>query len=237
LHISDLGELRPRLGVQRILVESWRPRYNVAPTQAMPVVLVQGGERVLQTLHYGLVPSWAKDAKGASRLINARIETVATLPSFRRALRARRCVVPATGYYEWRAEPGRSKKQPMWIHAQDGTILALAGIAESWRTPNGDILETFAILTTQAEGALALIHDRMPVQLDDAEVNRWLEPGPLAGSVLGEIVRSAARVEHMAAIEVDHRVNSPRIDDPTCIAPREVHAGGPQTGPQLRLFD
>jgi putative SOS response-associated peptidase YedK len=236
LHISDLGELRLRLGVQRILVDAWRPRYNIAPTQSMPVVLVRDNERVLQSLRYGLVPSWSKSAASASRLINARVETVATLPSFRRALRTDRCVIPATGYYEWQAMAGRRTKQPVWIHPTDGGILALAGIAESWRSPEGEVIDTFAILTTEASGAIARIHDRMPLQLLDDDVERWLRPGELGPSALSDLLGQSTRVEHMSTTEVDRRVNSPRLDDPACIAPRGADLVQAASGRQLTLF-
>jgi putative SOS response-associated peptidase YedK len=236
LHISDLGELRLRLGVQRILVEGWRPRYNIAPTQSMPVVRMHDNERVLQSLRYGLIPIRSKTAASASRLINARVETVATLPSFRRALRSDRCVVPATGYYEWQTVAGRRTKQPVWIHPADGGTIALAGIAASWRTAEGEVIDTFAIVTTEARGAIARIHDRMPLQLLDDDVDRWLRPGELGPSALSDLVGQSTRVEHLSTTEVDRRVNSPRLDDPACIAPRSTDLVQAASGRQLQLF-
>lgn len=236
LHISDLGELRLRLGVQRILVETWHPRYNIAPTQSMPVLLVRDDERVLRSLRYGLIPSWSKSPASGSRLINARVETVATLPSFRRAFRAHRCVVPATGYYEWKSVAGRRTKQPVWIHPTDGGILALAGITESWCSADGENIDSFAILTTEARGAIATIHDRMPLQLFEGDVDRWLHPGDLVPSALSEFVRRSSRVEHLSATEVDRRVNSTRLDDSGCIAPLGSELAEALPSRQLQLF-
>jgi putative SOS response-associated peptidase YedK len=235
LHLQQLDELRALLGLQKNLISSWQPRYNIAPTQLAPVVLARG-ERTLQALRWGLIPSWAKDARVGNRLINARVESIASRPSFREAFRARRCVAPATGYFEWRAMPGERVKQPVWIRPNEGGIMALAGVHESWVSKDGEVVDSFAIVTTTAIGSLREIHDRMPLELRGAGIERWLEPGSISDVELADLVQSAHDVTHLGAQEVDRRVSSPAVDDPGCIAPLVRQ---PEAGPrkQLGLFD
>lgn len=152
------------------------PRYNAAPMQWLPVIR-QGpsGERTLQTLRWGLLPSWAKDEAIANRLINARAETLAEKPSFRSALRKRRCIVPADGFYEWAKRP--DGKQPFYIHAADGSLFAFAGLWESWTRPeDGEIIDSFTIVTTAANDRMRELHDRMPAILAPEAVTPWLDP-------------------------------------------------------------
>ena len=152
------------------------PRYNAAPLQWLPVIRQRpSGERVVQTLRWGLLPSWAKDETIANRLINARAETLAEKPAFRAALRKRRCIVPADGFYEWAKRP--DGKQPYYIHAADGGLLAFAGLWERWTRPDdGEIIDSFTIVTTAANDRLRTLHDRMPVILPPYAVTRWLDP-------------------------------------------------------------
>lgn len=155
------------------------PRYNLAPTDTVPAVverLDEGeGVRKLVGLRWGLVPSWAKDASGAARMINARVETVATKPSFRKAFASRRCVLPALGYYEWRpeTEDGKAVKQPYFLHPDKGGTLPMAGIYEFWRGPDG-WLATASVITTSATDETGWLHDRMPMTV--ADVGAWLDP-------------------------------------------------------------
>ena len=154
-----------------------RPRYNIAPTQTVPIVRQKdGGGRELALVRWGLIPSWAKEAGIGGRLINARAETVAEKPAFRGAFRKRRALVPADGFYEWRKREGDRPKQPLLVRRRDGQPFAFAGLWEHWRGPEGEV-ETCTILTTEANAALAPIHDRMPVILDPACYDRWLDPG------------------------------------------------------------
>ncbi|MBL8487972.1 MAG: SOS response-associated peptidase [Rhodocyclaceae bacterium] len=149
------------------------PRYNIAPTSEVPVVRVSPeGERIAHLLRWGLVPHWAKDPAIGAKLNNARGETVAEKPSFRDAFRRRRCIVPASGFYEWKAE-GRVKL-PHYISAPDGEPLALGGLWESWRAPDGGVLRTCCIVTTGPNGVMAPIHDRMPVILPREAWQAWL---------------------------------------------------------------
>ena len=150
------------------------PRYNLAPSTPVAVVKEIGAGRGILLHHWGLIPSWAKDPAMGARLINARAETVADKPSFRASFRRRRCLVPASGFYEWQVRPGRPK-QPWAIQAVSGEPLALAGLWDLWEGPDG-CLESCTIITTSANGLMAPIHDRMPVILAARDWARWLEP-------------------------------------------------------------
>ncbi|PFG16835.1 putative SOS response-associated peptidase YedK [Propionicimonas paludicola] len=159
------------------------PSYNIAPTDPVLAVLErnreQGPQRLLAEVRWGLVPSWAKDPSGASRLINARIETAAEKPSFRKAYASRRCLLPATGYYEWQSEPGpdgKPIKQPYFIRPADGELLVMAGLYEFWKAPDASWLVTATVLTTSATDELGRLHDRMPMAVARENWTPWLDP-------------------------------------------------------------
>jgi putative SOS response-associated peptidase YedK len=165
------------------------PSWNVAPTQVSPVARVSPegptkGERELVAMKWGLVPFWAKDAGIGSKMINARAEGIEAKPAFRAAFKSRRCVVPVSGFYEWkkpgeasaRARGGKPAKQPYYIFPAEGKILALAGLWERWDKGDGP-LETFTIITTTPNALMAELHDRMPVVLDGGGARAWLDPG------------------------------------------------------------
>jgi putative SOS response-associated peptidase YedK len=200
------------------------PRYNVAPTQEVPVVrLGPDGLRHLGQVRWGLVPFWAEDASIGARLINARAESAATKPAFRAAFHKRRCLVVADGFYEWRkpAEKG-GRKQPFRIARTDGAPFAFAGLWERWRPKEeagegGEALETCTILTTDANETLRPIHDRMPVILDSADYDTWLDPeAPEAAlqACLGPYPDKA-----LTAYPISTRVNKVAHDDPEVIVP------------------
>ena len=199
------------------------PRYNVAPTQ--PVVVVRAStspaypanERELTFMLWGLIPSWAKDPKIGSRLINARAETVIEKPSFRAAFKRRRCLVLADGFYEWQKLDG--KKQPIFIHMAEKRPFALAGLWESWHSPDGGVLDTCTILTTTPNELMAPIHNRMPVILEPEDYDTWLYPGDQPNIAM-HLLRPFSS-EKMAAYPVSTWVNSPAHDDAQCIAPLE----------------
>jgi putative SOS response-associated peptidase YedK len=149
------------------------PRYNVAPTQPIPVVRLVDGKRHFALVRWGLLPSWVKDPKKFSLLINARGESVCDKPAFRAAMKRRRCLIPADGFYEWQA--GGARKQPYYIRAKSGQPLAFAGLWETWMGPNGEELETATIVTTAANKTLEAIHDRMPVILPPEAFDLWLD--------------------------------------------------------------
>lgn len=148
-------------------------RYNVAPTQPIPIVRMEAGTRHFALVRWGLIPPWVKDPRAFALLINARGESVREKPAFRNAMRRRRCLIPADGFYEWRA--GAGGKQPYYIHASDGRPLAFAGLWETWIGPNGEEVETAAIVTTTANATLSVLHDRMPVVLAPDQHDLWLD--------------------------------------------------------------
>ena len=195
-----------------------QPRFNVAPTQAAPVVRKTGGKKNMDMLRWGLIPPWSKDASIASKLINARGETVAEKSSFRSAYESRRCLVPVDGFYEWRTEGG--KKQPFRIGFREGKPFAFAGLWESWTVPEGlkdtgDTVETFTIVTTNANPKLVPIHHRMPVIVDPTDYELWLE----GGSDEANAVIKPFSQDDMAFYRVSTRVNNVRNDDEACVEP------------------
>lgn len=149
-------------------------RYNVAPTQPVPIVRLEGGRRHFVLVRWGLIPSWSRE-EPQTLLINARAETIADKPSFRGAFRHRRCLMPADGFYEWKAV-GKGPKQPYYLRRRDGKPFAMAAIWDNWMSANGSEIESCAVVTTQANATLAPIHHRMPVILDERDWDRWLDP-------------------------------------------------------------
>lgn len=149
------------------------PRYNVAPTQPVPVVLEDRGTRHFLLMRWGFLPAWVKDPKKFTLVINARSESVRDKPAFRNALKRRRCLLPADGYYEWQDKGGR--KRPFFIYARDRRPIAFAGLAETWVGPNGEELDTVAIVTTAAPPHMAALHGRVPVTIGPAEFALWLD--------------------------------------------------------------
>ncbi|MDX1401097.1 MAG: SOS response-associated peptidase [Kiloniellales bacterium] len=195
------------------------PRYNIAPTQKLPVVRWQAGEKnqkSLALLRWGLIPSWAKDATIASKLINARADTIGEKASFRRAFRKRRCLVPANGFYEWKTING--VKQPFYISRAENELFAFAGLWESWENPeDGEVWETFCIITTDAAPSIAMIHHRMPVILPARTHDRWLADDT-EKDILQGLLTSFAE-EPLTATPVSRRVNKVANDDVDLIAP------------------
>ena len=166
-------ELAGSFEVDQLPEQQLPPRWNIAPTDLVYAV-VQGQTRNLRVLRWGLVPSWAKDAKGAARLINARQETVASKPAFRSAYQHRRCLLPADGYYEWQQDGAR--KQPWFLRSRDGAPLAMAGLYERWSPPGAEPLWTCTVLTTHAADELSHVHDRTPLLIPRPDWARWLDP-------------------------------------------------------------
>ncbi len=190
------------------------PRYNIAPTQALLAVRAgTSGPREWARLRWGLVPSWAKEPSIGARMINARAETAAEKPSFRSALKTRRCVVPASGFFEW-AKAGAAR-QPHFIRFTDARVFAFAGLWERW-SGESPPLESCTLFTTAPNELVAGLHDRMPVILPPECHEEWLRPGPLARERLAELLvpHPAAGME---AFPVSSHVNRPGNDDPECI--------------------
>jgi len=192
------------------------PRYNIAPTQVTAVVRSSENTRRLDLLRWGFMPSWAKDISIGSRMINARSESLPDKPAFRKAVRFRRCIVPASGFYEWK--PDGSRKVPYYIRLSDGTPMGLAGIWEAWKTPEGFFLETFTILTTSANPLITPIHDRMPVILHPDAYDLWLDKGVSNPEQL-QLLYPPYPADLMTLYPVSTLVNSPQNDNPACIEP------------------
>jgi putative SOS response-associated peptidase YedK len=195
-------------------VPTYPPRYNIAPTQAALVVReTPEGVRAAVTLRWGLIPFWAKDPSIGSRLINARAEGIVDRPAFRAAFRRRRCLVPADGFFEWRAVAGR-RKQPYYIRLAAGGPFAMAGLWDEWRAPSAsDTIATFTIVTTAASAALRALHDRMPVIVAPADYDEWLgSPNPSA--LLGSWAGAAFEI-----VPIGIRVNDVRNDDAALLEP------------------
>mgnify|MGYP001380107769 CR=1 FL=1 len=191
------------------------PRYNIAPTQPAAIVrLDPKGEREIVLVRWGLIPGWVKDPGAFSTLINARSETAAEKPSFRGAMRHRRCLVPATGFYEWMGPAGG--KRPHLIRPRAGGLLALAGLNEHWLGADGSEIETMAILTTAANGVVGKVHDRMPVILEPESFPIWLDCKPGTAVGVQPLLRPAAE-ELLEVVEVSARLNNVRNEGPDLI--------------------
>jgi putative SOS response-associated peptidase YedK len=193
--------------------------WNAAPTQELPSVRVRStGERVLELRRWGLVPRWAKDASVGARMINARVEGVQERPAFREALRRRRCLVPADGFFEWQ---GKARaRRPFHIALPDGGLFGIAGLYERWRGPGGEVVDSFTLLTRAARGAVAALHDRMPLILDPPGYAAWLDPtAPDPAALLATLPEEVGAA--LVARPVSTRVNDVRNDDPACLAPPE----------------
>lgn len=173
---SSVEELSELFAIEEIIEPLPPPSFNIAPTAMVPAVLERHlntrRRRLLMSVQWGLVPPWSKDA--SKRLINARAETVAEKPAFRESFAKRRCLLPATGYYEW--SPGPGGKQPYFISPDDGSLFVMAGLYQTWQAPSGEPITTVAIITTAATGDLALIHDRVPLSMPPDRWGAWLDP-------------------------------------------------------------
>ena len=214
----------------------WQPRFNLAPTQLAPLVTNEPARR-LSLARFGLIPSWAEDPRVANRLINARSEAAPRSKVWKPALLARRGVVPATGYFEWR--PSAHGKRPVFIHDPSGQALVLAAVWDQWRDSSGELIRSFALLTRSSEGFLRDIHTRMPCMLEASAVEPWLASSTPATHELASILQAACHVERLAGRWVSTLANSPRNDGPACITeasePEPPNAAA--TARQLELFD
>jgi putative SOS response-associated peptidase YedK len=197
------------------------PRYNVAPTQPIAIVRLVEGKRHFALVRWGLLPSWVKDPKTFTLLINARGETAAEKPAFRAAMKRRRCLIPADGFYEWKAVGGR--KQPYFIRAKSGEPFAFAGLWETWTGPNGEELETAAIVTTTANRTLAAIHDRMPVIVPPAAFDLWLDSDTVDPTTASALIAPAPE-NLLEAFPVSTQVNRTANDNPKLVEEASVSA-------------
>jgi putative SOS response-associated peptidase YedK len=193
----------------------FEPRYNIAPNQLVPVVRSGGDHNRSDLMKWGLIPSWAKDPKIGSQMINARSETVAEEPAFRHAIKYNRCIVPASGFYDWQHLGDR--KQPYYFHMADHSPMLFAGLWETWQAPDGNLLETFAILTTTANKVVEPIHDRMPVILRPDDFTLWLSRNMHDPEQLRELYHPLP-ADRLKSYKVPDLVDNPRFDSPACIA-------------------
>ncbi|WP_433327312.1 SOS response-associated peptidase [Spirillospora sp. CA-294931] len=213
------------------------PDYNVAPTKEVPAVLVRApkdapedaeAQRQLRTLRWGLVPSWAKDLSIGSRMINARVETAHEKPSYRRAFAKRRCLLPADGYFEWytletdpaqtEKKKGKPQKQPFYIQPKDGSIMAMAGLYELWKSPEDEWIWTCTVITTDAPDDLGRIHDRMPMIVEPDRWDAWLDP-TLTDTDQVRGLLTPAMSGTMLAFPVSKAVNNVRNNGPELVKP------------------
>jgi putative SOS response-associated peptidase YedK len=194
-----------------------QPRFNIAPSQPVAVV-TNDGKFQLDYFLWGLIPSWAKDPAIGNRMINARGETLQEKPAFRSAFRRRRCLVLADGFYEWRQDPGKRTKTPMYIRLQNGEPFAFAGLWENWQAPDGSNILSCTIITTEPNSLMQTIHNRMPVILPTDTFSVWLEPHEPDLGQLQNLLKPYP-AENMLAFPVSTLVNTPANDDPRCILP------------------
>ncbi len=192
------------------------PRYNVAPTQPIPVVIIENGVRHFRLMRWGLWPAWVKDPRKFSLLINARAETVQEKPAFKNAIRRRRCLIPADGYYEWQASGTR--KRPHFIHRRDGAPIGFAGLAETWIGPNGEELDTVAIVTAAASADLSVLHHRVPVTIAPGDFERWLDCSDDSADRVMTLMVAPGEGE-FAWHEISTRVNRVANDDAQLVLP------------------
>jgi putative SOS response-associated peptidase YedK len=201
--------------------DDWSPRYNIAPTQPIPVIRQNPKEpiRELSLMKWGLIPSWAKGASVAASMINARSETAATKPAFRDPLKFRRCLIPADGFYEWKRD-GKTK-QPFCFEVNEGQLFAFAGLWDRWKNPDGTWIKTCSILTTTPNAVTSAVHDRMPVILDPDGYDLWLDPGMQNVAVVSELLEpSDSRL--MRCYPISTRINHVANDDEECSRPVEL---------------
>jgi putative SOS response-associated peptidase YedK len=192
------------------------PRHNVAPTQPIPVVILENGIRHFCLMRWGLLPAWVKDPRKFSLLINARAETALEKPAFKNAMKRRRCLIPADGYYEWQNSP--THKRPHFIHRRDGQPIGLAGLAETWIGPNGEELDTVAIVTKPASTDLAPLHHREPATIAPADFDRWLDCRAIDAEAAMALL-TAPGESAFAWHEVSTRVNRVANDDAQLLLP------------------
>jgi putative SOS response-associated peptidase YedK len=200
------------------------PRFNIAPTQPIAVVRLMDGKRQFALMRWGLLPSWVKDPKAFTLLINARGESVTEKPAFRAAMKRRRCLIPADGFYEWKALPGR--KQPFYIRTKSGEPFAFAGLWETWTGPNGEEFDSAAIITTRANKTLAPIHDRMPLVIPPDAFDLWLNCDQIDAATASALI-APAQEDLFEAYEISPAVNRTANDNPKLIEPFAAAAAPP----------
>ncbi len=229
--MSSPSLLASHFGVEQLRIDDAEPNYNVTPRTEVPIVAVGTTGRALDRVRWGLVPFWAKDTAIGDRLINARAESITEKPAYRRAFERRRCIIPADGFYEWKAEEGTRRRQPYFIRRRDGEPLAFAGLWEAWYDPKeGDParLRSCAIVTTAANGDLAPLHHRMPVVLDPSVWTEWLDPGRRDTHTLQRLLTPLPDGE-LLFHPVSRRVNTADNNGPELVEPITIPESPPAT--------
>ncbi len=213
----DLNALQSSFDIDVIAVSDWNPRYNIAPTQNLPVIYNEAGQRRLELFRWGLIPFWADDKGIGSRMINARAETVDSKPSFRAAFKYRRCLIPADGFYEWQAQNG-GPKIPMYFRREDEKPFAFAGLWEEWNK-DGEIVRSYTIITTQPNDIVRPIHNRMPAILPPEAYECWLNTPPEDAKALKPILLELFPSDPLETYPVSRDVNNPQNDSSHIIRP------------------
>src|SRR5262245_25857205 len=212
---TDVSELKLDLKINWDKLGDYQPRWNATPTAELPVVTAAHGERILTAMRWGLIPSWARDAKISRATFNARAEGLATTPAFRNAWKAgRRCLVVADGYYEWR----KADKQPFAVALGNRSLMTFAGLWDSWRAPDGSTIKSFTVITTRANALVATIHDRMPVILPSDCWPAWLDEVAASEAELKKMLKPYPS-ERMTMWPVDKRIGNVRNDSPDLFEP------------------
>ncbi|HEX8992617.1 MAG TPA: SOS response-associated peptidase [Anaerolineales bacterium] len=197
--------------------QKFAPRYNIAPSQAV-LAVPNDGRNAADFFMWGLIPSWAKDAGIGNRMINARGETLAEKPAYRGAYKYKRCLIPADGFYEWKAQPGTKTKLPYFIHLKNGEAFAFAGLWDEWHGADASPIRTCTIITTTPNPLMASIHDRMPVILRPEDYREWLDTNPRTPDSLQHLIK-AFPADRMEAYPVSALVNSPSNDRAELVQP------------------
>jgi len=206
--------------IEELAIEEWEnpdnylPNYNIAPTQNSPI-LIDNDKRIVKSMRWGLIPSWAKDDKFGAKMINARIETLTEKPSYRKLVSSNRCIVITDGYYEWKKEGDR--KVPFYFKDPDDKLLTMAGLYDMWKNPDGYLIPTYTVITKDAQQEIAAIHNRMPVILPQKHLDTWLKTENFSISKALELAKNTkSALEHFS---VSNLVNSVKNNSPDCTLP------------------
>jgi putative SOS response-associated peptidase YedK len=197
--------------------QQFAPRFNIAPTQPV-LVIPNDDQNTADFFVWGLIPMWAKDPSIGNRMINARAETLEEKPAFRGSLKYKRCLVLADGFYEWKASEGKKAKTPFFIHMKDRKPFAFAGLWDSWNSPDGSLVRSCTIITTEPNELTSIIHNRMPVILHPRDYARWLDPSPQTPDQLKPLLKPFP-ADLMNAYPVSPLVNTPANDKPELVVP------------------
>ena len=206
--------------IEELVIEEWEnpdnyiPNYNIAPTQNSPI-LIDNGKRIVKSMRWGLIPSWAKDEKFGARMINARIETLLEKPSYRNLVSSKRCIVITDGYYEWRKDGVR--KIPYYLKDPEGKLLPMAGLYDVWKHPDGYLMPSYTVITKEAQKNIATIHNRMPVILPQDHLDNWLKTESFSVARALELAQNSQPI--LEKYPVSLLVNSVKNNSPECLKP------------------